>query len=154
MRSRKHCLPEGAMDDSPLRIPSLDGGGVRGISPLYILKEIMAQVSRQRVFDRPNEPRSICGTSTGGLVTLMLGRPEMVDLLLIHLLTCRTSMRPLTATRLSQRRSSHPSRKATGQVRSRNRTCRDESILYFPTDSHGCYDLVKYFNYSFDQGSR
>jgi patatin-like phospholipase/acyl hydrolase len=80
------------MGDSPLRILSLDGGGVRGMSSLYILKEIMAQVSRQQALDRPNEPRStprpcdvfdmICGTSTGGLIALMLGRLEMVCLLL------------------------------------------------------------------------
>ena len=76
------------MSDSPLRILSLDGGGVRGMSSLYILQEIMAQISRQQAFDRPNEPRSnvgpcdvfdmICGTSTGGLIALMLGRLEMV----------------------------------------------------------------------------
>lgn len=75
------------MEESPLRILSLDGGGVRGISSLYILKEIMAQASRQRALDRPNEQRSnprpcdvfdmICGTSTGGLIALMLGRLEM-----------------------------------------------------------------------------
>jgi patatin-like phospholipase/acyl hydrolase len=76
------------MEDSPLRILSLDGGGVRGISSLYILKEIMAQLFRQQAFNRPNKPRSnlrpcdvfdmICGTSTGGLIALMLGRLEMV----------------------------------------------------------------------------
>jgi patatin-like phospholipase/acyl hydrolase len=76
------------MENSPLRILALDGGGVRGISSLYILKEIMAQVSRQQALDRPNEPRSnprpcdvfdmICGTSTGGLIAIMLGRLEMV----------------------------------------------------------------------------
>ena len=77
------------MENSPLRILSLDGGGVRGISSLYILKEIMAQVSRQQAFDNSNEPKSkprpcdifdmICGTSTGGLIALMLGRLEMVQ---------------------------------------------------------------------------
>jgi Patatin-like phospholipase len=113
-----------SMDDSPLRILSLDGGGVRGISSLYILKEIMAQVSRQRAFNRPNEPRSslrpcdlfdmICGTSTGGLIALMLGRLEMVHLLLIRSLTRRRSMRPLTATKLSLRGYSHPSRNTHG----------------------------------------
>ena len=32
---------------APLRILSLDGGGVRGISSLYMLKELMAQIKRQ-----------------------------------------------------------------------------------------------------------
>src|SRR5436190_15453693 len=72
----------------PLQILSLDGGGVKGISSLYMLKELMAQVKRQNRVDHPNEPLSalrpcdvfdlICGTSTGGLIALMLGRLEMV----------------------------------------------------------------------------
>ena len=76
----------------PVRILSLDGGGVRGISSLYILKELMTQASLQLAADKPNDPRSIprpcevfdmiCGTSTGGLIALMLGRLEMVNLVL------------------------------------------------------------------------
>lgn len=76
------------MEEPPLRILCLDGGGVRGISSLYILKELMAQASRQLALDRPHEPRTVVrpcqvfdligGTSTGGLVALMLGRLEMV----------------------------------------------------------------------------
>lgn len=76
------------MNDSSLRILSLDGGGVRGVSSLYILKEIMAQVYRQWSKDYPNQPRwvprpceifdIICGTSTGGLIALMLGKLQMV----------------------------------------------------------------------------
>ena len=75
---------------APLRILSLDGGGVRGISSLCMLKEIMAQIKCQQRVDHPNEPVSavrpcdvfdlICGTSTGGLIALMLGRLEMVRL--------------------------------------------------------------------------
>jgi len=77
------------MADAPLRILSLDGGGVRGISSLYVLKAIMEWASRQRALEKPTEPRSvpkpcevfdmICGTSTGGLIALMLGRLEMVS---------------------------------------------------------------------------
>ncbi|KFA46064.1 hypothetical protein S40293_10064 [Stachybotrys chartarum IBT 40293] len=73
---------------APLRILSLDGGGVRGISSLYILQEIMAQVRRQYNHDHPNDQQAadflpaeyfdlICGTSTGGLIALMLGRLRM-----------------------------------------------------------------------------
>ena len=72
---------------APLRILSLDGGGVRGISSLYILKELMAQVNRQRRAEN-REPTSavspcdvfdlICGMSTGGLIAIMLGRLKMV----------------------------------------------------------------------------
>lgn len=72
----------------PVRILSLDGGGVRGISSLYILKEVMAQVAREYKAENPNAPEIlprpceffdlICGTSTGGLIALMLGRLRMV----------------------------------------------------------------------------
>src|SRR5277367_4792387 len=75
---------------APLRILSLDGGGVRGISSLYILKELMAQINRQHRVEIRNEPTSIiqpcdifdliCGTSTGGLIAIMLGRLKMVRL--------------------------------------------------------------------------
>jgi patatin-like phospholipase/acyl hydrolase len=75
-------------NQNPLRILSLDGGGVRGISSLYILKKVMAQISReQRITNDPEQsplPRPcdvfdlICGTGTGGLIALMLGRLEMV----------------------------------------------------------------------------
>lgn len=73
---------------APLRILSLDGGGVRGISSLYILKELMAQIAREHRAENPGaselSPRPcdyfdlICGTSTGGLIALMLGRLRMV----------------------------------------------------------------------------
>jgi patatin-like phospholipase/acyl hydrolase len=77
------------MENQPaLRILSLDGGGVRGISSLYILKELMAQIKRQQRDNDHNEPilelrpcdvfDLICGTSTGGLIAIMLGRLKMV----------------------------------------------------------------------------
>jgi patatin-like phospholipase/acyl hydrolase len=70
----------------PLRILSIDGGGVRGISSLYILKEVMAQTRRaQRMANESEQTLRpcdafdlICGTNTGGLIALMLGRLEMV----------------------------------------------------------------------------
>ncbi|KAF8852057.1 FabD/lysophospholipase-like protein [Acephala macrosclerotiorum] len=69
----------------PLRLLSLDGGGVRGIASLYILKELMDQVRRNihhsqstrsgKVGIKPCEYFDlICGTSTGGLIAIMLGR--------------------------------------------------------------------------------
>ncbi|KAH8784081.1 FabD/lysophospholipase-like protein [Hyaloscypha sp. PMI_1271] len=71
----------------PLRLLSLDGGGIRGISELVILEEIMHRVGRSQ-----NLPTLlpadyfdvICGTSTGGLIALLLGRlrlsvPEAID---------------------------------------------------------------------------
>ncbi|CAG8953838.1 hypothetical protein HYFRA_00006730 [Hymenoscyphus fraxineus] len=56
---------------------SLDGGGVRGMSMLFILEEIMKRIDP----DSPPKPCDyfdmIGGTSTGGLVAIMLGRLEM-----------------------------------------------------------------------------
>ena len=76
------------MTDKPLRILSLDGGGVRGISTLYILKDLMRQIARGYAANNPALPDIsplpceyfdlICGTSTGGLIALMLGRLRMV----------------------------------------------------------------------------
>jgi patatin-like phospholipase/acyl hydrolase len=53
---------------------SLDGGGVRGLSSLQILKQLM------ELIDPKNPPKPcdyfdmIGGTSTGGLIAIMLGR--------------------------------------------------------------------------------
>ncbi|KFX92080.1 hypothetical protein O988_07432 [Pseudogymnoascus sp. VKM F-3808] len=85
--------------DRPLRILSLDGGGIRGISELVILGEIMHRVERGlkkeslasgRILQEatPLLPADyfdmICGTSTGGLIAILLGRlrlsvPEAID---------------------------------------------------------------------------
>ncbi|CZR60142.1 uncharacterized protein PAC_10038 [Phialocephala subalpina] len=60
----------------PLRLLSLDGGGVRGLSTIIILRHIMKNVSRG--LGKPVEPRDffdmIGGTSTGGLIAIMIGR--------------------------------------------------------------------------------
>lgn len=60
------------------RILCLDGGGIRGLSEILILKELMLQVRIQNHLDYTPEPRQcfdfICGTSTGGLVGTLLGR--------------------------------------------------------------------------------
>jgi patatin-like phospholipase/acyl hydrolase len=74
-------------NERPLRILSLDGGGVRGMSEVLILKRLMdrlAFVQGQNLPDVPPYPDPcqyfdlICGTSTGGLLALMLGRLRMV----------------------------------------------------------------------------
>ena len=66
-----------------VRILALDGGGVRGLSSLMILEEIMKKVQLQANLDEVPYPCAyfdlICGTSTGGLIALMLGRLRMVN---------------------------------------------------------------------------
>lgn len=62
--------------DRPLRLLSLDGGGVRGLISLLILDRMMKRL--------PNPNAKPCdyfdligGTSTGGLIAIMLGRLRM-----------------------------------------------------------------------------
>ncbi|XRM40919.1 hypothetical protein ABZX51_004221 [Aspergillus tubingensis] len=63
-----------------LKILALDGGGVKGLSSLLILERIMARVGAK--MKRPDlQPYQyfdiIGGTSTGGIIALMLGRMRM-----------------------------------------------------------------------------
>ncbi|KAJ7280407.1 acyl transferase/acyl hydrolase/lysophospholipase [Mycena rebaudengoi] len=63
----------------PLCVLSIDGGGIRGIIPLLILREIMDQISvKIGRMARPCEIFDLIGgTSAGGLIALMLGRKGM-----------------------------------------------------------------------------
>ncbi|KAH0541722.1 hypothetical protein FGG08_003814 [Glutinoglossum americanum] len=64
-----------------LRLLSLDGGGIRGVSELVILQEIMHRIQRIQKLDHPPLPSDyfdlICGTSTGGLIAILLGRLKL-----------------------------------------------------------------------------
>ncbi|KAG8902922.1 hypothetical protein FRB99_003948 [Tulasnella sp. 403] len=67
----RHLMPR----PRPLRLLSLDGGGVRGIVSLIMLQRIMDRIAPGckpcEYFDL------IGGTSTGGLIAMMLGRLRM-----------------------------------------------------------------------------
>lgn len=58
------------LNENGLCLLSLDGGGVRGLSTLYILKDIMSQLSSERHDENILKPCDIFdligGTSTGG----------------------------------------------------------------------------------------
>jgi predicted acylesterase/phospholipase RssA len=70
----------------PLRLLSLDGGGVRGLSSLLILQDLMENVAKEekrlrlRHQDDDDLPHPcdyfdlIGGTSTGGIIAILLGR--------------------------------------------------------------------------------
>ena len=64
----------------PIRILALDGGGVRGLSSLLILRELMQRLGVKRGVTasapiRPSECfELIIGTGTGGISALLLGR--------------------------------------------------------------------------------
>jgi patatin-like phospholipase/acyl hydrolase len=68
----------------PLKILSLDGGGVRGIATLYLLRGLMHQIALS-TDQNPESLRPcdyfdlIAGTSTGGLIAIMLGRLRYVS---------------------------------------------------------------------------
>ncbi|KAJ5771711.1 FabD/lysophospholipase-like protein [Penicillium odoratum] len=64
--------------DEPLRILSLDGGGIRGISSLLILERIMQKIGNAKGLSDVPRPCDhfdlIGGTSTGGIIAILLGR--------------------------------------------------------------------------------
>ncbi|KAI9883792.1 MAG: hypothetical protein M1823_004424 [Watsoniomyces obsoletus] len=70
-------------DKHGLCLLSLDGGGVRGLSTLYILRGLMKSINSNRKAKllAPVKPCQVFdligGTSTGGLIAIMLGRLEM-----------------------------------------------------------------------------
>ncbi|KAL6706652.1 hypothetical protein ACN47E_005194 [Coniothyrium glycines] len=71
------------LDNTGYCLLALDGGGVRGLSTLYILRSIMDRLNymREEAGLQPKKPCEIFdligGTSTGGLIAIMLGRLEM-----------------------------------------------------------------------------
>jgi patatin-like phospholipase/acyl hydrolase len=72
----------------PLHILTLDGGGVRGLSEVLILKFLIMRLrhkeqkkTKQRLPDLPSPWKYfdlICSTSTRGLLVLILGRLRLV----------------------------------------------------------------------------
>ncbi|KAL1972818.1 hypothetical protein VTN31DRAFT_6360 [Thermomyces dupontii] len=67
--------------EKPLRILSLDGGGIQGLSSLLILENIMEKIRDAKGLDHVPRPCEhfdlIGGTSTGGIIAIMLGRLRM-----------------------------------------------------------------------------
>ncbi|KAI9931191.1 hypothetical protein MW887_010851 [Aspergillus wentii] len=67
--------------EHPLRLLALDGGGVRGLSELIIIHQLMLRIQRQNNLRSTPKPCDIFdligGTSTGGLVAIMLGRLKL-----------------------------------------------------------------------------
>ncbi|KAI2639970.1 acyl transferase/acyl hydrolase/lysophospholipase [Xylaria nigripes] len=83
MTSDGHLRRKDTTKGPPLRILSLDGGGVRGYSMLIILQELMhrtyveieGRAPRRDKIPKPCDHFDlIVGTGTGGLIAIMLGR--------------------------------------------------------------------------------
>ncbi|KAK3301007.1 uncharacterized protein B0H64DRAFT_352810, partial [Chaetomium fimeti] len=68
-------------DEEAINLLSLDGGGVRGVASLLILHEMMVQIKESCGLANIPKPceyfHMIGGTSTGGLIAIMLGRLRM-----------------------------------------------------------------------------
>lgn len=64
-----------------LRVLSLDGGGIKGYTSLLILERILRTYQFEKKLDAMPKPCEIfdliVGTSTGGLIAVMLGRLGM-----------------------------------------------------------------------------
>jgi hypothetical protein len=95
--STKHAEGPNSLDSEGLCLLSLDGGGVRGLSTLYILRGLMDRLNHERKTLPPVKPCEVFdligGTSTGGyvpryvldvgaanvdrLIAIMLGHLEM-----------------------------------------------------------------------------
>ncbi|RVD80815.1 uncharacterized protein DFL_008705 [Arthrobotrys flagrans] len=70
--------PSSYPHEYPLRVLCLDGGGVRGLSSLLIIKRIMQQIAPNVRNPRPCDYFDmISGTSTGGIIAIMLGRLQL-----------------------------------------------------------------------------
>lgn len=74
-QASQHEVERNPVDEGGLCLLSLDGGGVRGLSTLYILKNLMAKLAHERYGDSvsvhpPIKPCEVFdligGTSTGG----------------------------------------------------------------------------------------
>ncbi|KAK4128612.1 hypothetical protein N657DRAFT_676369 [Parathielavia appendiculata] len=68
-------------ENEAINLLSLDGGGVRGVSSLVILDQIMTKIKDMYKLSEEPKPcdffHMIAGTSTGGLIAIMLGRLRM-----------------------------------------------------------------------------
>lgn len=73
----KARLPE----SQSLRILCIDGGGMKGYTALLILRRLFRTIAAEGGLSKPPLPCEvfdlICGTSTGGLISVMLGRLHM-----------------------------------------------------------------------------
>ena len=106
---------------------ALDGGGVRGLSSLLILEKLMQEIQRLNGERQPPIPCKyfdmICGTSTGGLIAIMLGRLRMVCELRFQKTECYSLSKNLSRI--------HKALKACFQSRQcqiRSSTCRSKPL--------------------------
>lgn len=72
--SAKRVKEPNTLDSEGLCLLSLDGGGVRGLSTLYILRGLMDRLNHERKTIPPLKPCEVFdligGTSTGGYVDM------------------------------------------------------------------------------------
>ena len=123
-------------------ILTLDGGGVRGLSSLIILERLMKHVNQQHGLPQggliPSDLFSlVAGTSTGGLIALMLGRFGMsVDDCITQYWTVSkeifghySRMGKLSRGLLKDRYDGRRLRESVRRLAARRDTCDNESVL-------------------------
>ncbi|KAG8699764.1 hypothetical protein FRC08_005118 [Ceratobasidium sp. 394] len=71
----------------PIRLLSIDGGGIQGLAALVIIRELMSRICGGSSTQHPCKYFDlIVGTGIGGLIAIMLGRLRMsVDEAMEHL---------------------------------------------------------------------
>ncbi|PGG95771.1 hypothetical protein GX51_08124 [Blastomyces parvus] len=140
------------LDTTGLCLLSLDGGGVRGLATLYVLKSIIDRLNNERMKESlaPVKPCEVFdligGTSTGGLIALMLGRLEMtVD-------ECIAAYSDLAEAVFSEHRTLFPFN-FTGRVKSRFDSARLESAIKLAVAQAGASE-TNLFNDGTERGCR
>lgn len=91
-----------------LRVLCIDGGGIKGYTALLILKKLFLMLQEDGNFQEMPKPCDIfdliAGTSTGGLIAVMLGRLHMtIDECIAHYETVGAAVfdrRPSAVTKL------------------------------------------------------
>jgi hypothetical protein len=162
-----HGRQPNPLDTTGLCLLSLDGGGVRGLSTLYILKSLMDRLNQERRSVPPLKPCEVFdligGTSTGGcvvlylilvssiangdrLIAIMLGRLEMnVD-------ECIAAYTGLMKS-IFKTKSSRLAASWTGKIKSRYDSAKLEAAIKEVITSRGAKE-TDFFNDGVERGCR
>ncbi|KAF2150345.1 FabD/lysophospholipase-like protein, partial [Myriangium duriaei CBS 260.36] len=138
------------MEGRRLNLLCIDGGGIKGLSALYIIRKLMEFIDH----DNPPKPCKVFdmigGTSTGGLIAVMLGRLDMtVDECIEQYRTLQNNvfheMNKIERSSSTQGRYDHVALEEAVKVLLRSRG-RHENELLKNLDENGCKVFVTVTN--------